>query len=329
MDRLEDVVEGVKPAIPAGPGKIRSSCRVAVVGGGYAGFATAVELASRGITVQLFEAGPTFGGRARRIAYRDLELDNGAHILLGAYSETLRLMRTVGVGEAALLRLPLQLMIKDRLTINAAPLPAPWHLLAGILAAAGLSWPERFRALRFMAALQRMKFLLPADTTVATLLTTHRQQGPLAKYLWEPLCVSALNTPPAEASAQIFLNVLRDSFARKRTDSDLLLPRVDFSRLFPDMATAFLSRHGGQASVLSPVTRIETSESGFTLVARNEVVTADAVVVATGPHQAARLLSSLPGAAPTAALADNLACESICTVYVQYPAHVRRTHVSP
>ena len=61
-----------------------SPFRVAIVGGGYAGFAAAVELASQGTQVQLFEAGPVLGGRARCITYRDLALDNGAHILLGA-----------------------------------------------------------------------------------------------------------------------------------------------------------------------------------------------------------------------------------------------------
>ena len=86
---------------------------VAVIGGGYAGMAAAVTLAERGIPVTVFEAARTLGGRARRVEHRDLALDNGLHILIGAYGETLRLMRLVGADpDRLLLRLALAWRIK-------------------------------------------------------------------------------------------------------------------------------------------------------------------------------------------------------------------------
>src|SRR5512134_1682839 len=97
---------------------------VAVVGGGYAGMAAAVTLAERGVPVTVFEAARTLGGRARRVEHRDIALDNGLHILVGAYSETLRLMRLVGADpERLLLRLPLTWRIHDRFALRAAGLP--------------------------------------------------------------------------------------------------------------------------------------------------------------------------------------------------------------
>ncbi|HLO61704.1 MAG TPA: FAD-dependent oxidoreductase, partial [Azonexus sp.] len=70
--------------------------RVAVIGGGWAGIAAAVELTARGISTTLFEAGRVLGGRARSASVDGRVLDNGQHILLGAYRDTLALMRQVG-----------------------------------------------------------------------------------------------------------------------------------------------------------------------------------------------------------------------------------------
>jgi len=82
----------------------------AVVGGGWAGCAAAVELVRAGQQVTVFEAARTLGGRARRVAFDGRELDNGQHIMLGAYSESLRIMRAVGVDlRSAVLTLPLQM----------------------------------------------------------------------------------------------------------------------------------------------------------------------------------------------------------------------------
>src|SRR3712207_6703752 len=87
---------------------------VAVIGGGWAGCAAAVELASGGAVVTLHEASRTLGGRARLVSSHGKTLDNGQHILLGAYGETLRLLRLCGVEEKkALLRLPLQMCYPD------------------------------------------------------------------------------------------------------------------------------------------------------------------------------------------------------------------------
>ncbi len=114
--------------------------KVAVIGAGYAGLAAAVELAAQGVPVTVFEAARQLGGRARRVDYRSMALDNGQHIFLGAYRETLRLMRMAGADPAALLlRLPLQLVIPGRFSLQAAPLPAPLHLALALLTARGLT----------------------------------------------------------------------------------------------------------------------------------------------------------------------------------------------
>jgi len=127
---------------------------VAIVGAGYAGMAAAVALAERGIAVSVYEAGPVPGGRARRVTSRGRSLDNGQHLLVGAYRELLALMRTVGVPETAVLRMPLELRYARGFALRALPLPAPFGLLGGLLFARGLPLTERLGAVRFMRALR-------------------------------------------------------------------------------------------------------------------------------------------------------------------------------
>lgn len=277
--------------------------RVAIVGAGYAGCAAAVTLAGRGVPVTLYESGPVPGGRARRVKTREVELDNGQHILSGAYSELLRLMRQVGVPQDAVLRCPLELRYADGFAFRALWLPAPLGLLSGLLLARGLPFAERLGAVRFMLAMRRCGFRLAADQSVSDLLRQHRQDGRIGHYLWRPLCVSALNTPPERASAQVLLTVLRDTLAAGDEASDLLLPRTDLSRLFPEPACEFVRSNGGEVRGGETVRDLEALRARF-----------GKVILAVGPHQ---LKALAPGLAP------DYGYQPIYTCYLQYPKPMR------
>jgi squalene-associated FAD-dependent desaturase len=276
----------------------RVTARVAIVGAGYAGMAAAVTLAARKIPVTVFESGPVPGGRARRVVSQGTELDNGQHILVGAYRELFRLMNIVGVPESAVLRVPLELRYAQNFSLRALLLPFPLGLLGGLLLARGLPISDRLGAVRFMAALRADGFRLERDVAVAELLRTHRQDGAIGHYLWRPLCVSALNTPVEIASSRAFLVVLRDALLGGAGASDLVLPRVDLSRLFPDPAAEYVSRNGGEMRLRSPVESLEGLKKDF-----------DRIIVAVGPHQ---LKTLLPG------VADSYTYQPIYTCYLQY-----------
>ncbi len=277
----------------------------------------ATELAATGVSVTVYEASRMLGGRARGFARNDLQLDNGQHILLGAYRETLRLMRQVGVDvEQALLRLPLRLETPGHLALPAPALPAPLHLLAGLLRAQGLDWGERFAALRFVIGLSRTGFQAPPLQTVAQLLA--EQPTKLVRLLWEPLCLATLNTPIRTASAQVFLNVLRDSFSRARSNSDLLLPRADLSALFPQAAARFLGQHGGRVLLGKPVSSVQPTENG--VLVDGEAYTH--TICAVAPFALPRLLGSLPQMAGLLAAVNALIYQPIATVYLQYPSQI-------
>ena len=280
----------------------RVATRVAIVGAGYAGMAAAVTLAAKGVSVTVFESGPVPGGRARRVTTQGIELDNGQHILAGAYSQLFALMRQVGVT-GAVLRLPLELRYAKGFHLRALSLPAPLGLAAGLLFASGVSLSERLGAARFVARMRKLRFRLDRDIEVDELLRRHRQDGKIAHFLWRPLCVSALNTPSAQASSNTFLAVLRDTLDGGRGDADLLLPRTDLSRLFPEPAARYVAEHGGEVRLRTPVADLEAIKRQYS-----------AVVVAVGPHQLKTLLP---------ALQLDFDYQPIYTCYLQYPGEVK------
>ncbi|CAB1368468.1 hydroxysqualene dehydroxylase HpnE [Denitratisoma oestradiolicum] len=299
----------------------RNGVRVAIIGAGYAGLAAAVALADEGIPVEVFEASRTLGGRARSVDIEGVRLDNGQHILLGAYRQTLALMDRVGADPAAsLLRHPLCLEYPGRLRLVAPRLPAPLHLAAALFCARGLSPAEKFAALRFMQTLKACRYRLTEDLPVAELLRRHRQPEALCRYLWEPLCVAALNTPVAEASAQVFLNVLRDSLGAERAASDLLLPRADFSALLPEPAARYVEARGGRLERERRIHGLTRSDKGWRLDQQGSY---SHVVIATAPYHARRLIEGWPELLPLAAQLDALDQEPIVTAYLQYPETVR------
>ena len=292
--------------------------RVAVIGAGWAGLAAAVALAERGVGAEVFESSRNLGGRARRVAIDGVDLDNGQHILIGAYRETLRLMRLVGANpDELLLRLPLELRYADGFHLRAPRLPYPFNLAAALLAALPLS--QALDAARFMAGLRRDRFRIAPDRSVAQLLNERRQRGVLRSHVWEPLCVSALNTPAESASAQVFANVLRDGLAGSAEASDLLIAYTDIGRLFPDPAADYVRAHGGEIRLGEPVRRIERLPGGWRLNGERDF---SSVIVACGPHQAGPLLVQLPELADALAAVNAFSYEPIVTCYLQYPETV-------
>ena len=275
------------------------AARVAVVGAGYAGMAAAVTLAARGVPVTVFESGPVPGGRARRVLSQGTELDNGQHILIGAYSTLFGLMREVGVPDSALLRTPLEIRYARGFRMSASRL----GVALALLTARGLPVAEKLGAARFFSFLRKSNFSLAEDMPVDELLRRHRQDGAIGHYLWRPLCVSALNTPSAIASARVFVTVLRDTLAGARDAADLVLPRVDLSRLFPEPASDFVTRKGGEMRFKETVRSLDDLKGAFSRI-----------IVAVGPHQ---LKTLLPG------LALDYTYQPITTCYLQYPEAVR------
>ncbi|WP_029524018.1 hydroxysqualene dehydroxylase HpnE [Polaromonas glacialis] len=293
--------------------------KVAIVGAGWAGCAAAVEAARLGHQVTIFEASRTAGGRARRVMATlnglPVALDNGQHILIGAYAETLRLMKEVGVDEAAsFLRLPLTMRFPDGSGLQLPDWPAPLDAVAGILNARGWSLADKLSLLRVALGWRLGGFSCSPGQSVSD-LCSGLAPGPMAALI-EPLCVSALNTPPGRASGQVFLRVMRDALFAQSGGSNLLLPRADLSALLPDAALAWLDAHGGAQRLGVRVQAVSPAGPGWTV----DSEAFDRVVLACPPNEAARLVQGSGVAAEAwMAQARGLPHEALTTVYAHAP----------
>jgi len=284
--------------------------RLAVVGGGWAGLAAAVEATVRGHAVTLIEMAPQLGGRARRVESAGLALDNGQHILIGAYTETLRLMERVGADPRCLLwRTPLRLEFADGGSFALPPGSPGLAFARAALGRTGWRWRDKLALLRVACGWAGRGFRCDDALTVAQLAA--RLPASVLMDLIDPLCVAALNTPAAQASASVFLRVLHDALFAGRGSADLLLPRVDLGALWPDGAGAWLANAGSELRLSRRVVRLEPH--GFAWRVDGEVF--DAVILATSAVEAARL--ARPVAAAWADCADALRHEPIITIVLR------------
>jgi len=283
---------------------------VAVIGAGWAGLAAAVQASADGCAVTLFEMAGHAGGRARSVQVDGMALDNGQHILIGAYRETLRLMRLVGVDpERVLQRRPLELLYPDgtglRLPRGNAHLTFAW----AVVRRRGWRWRERAALLARTIAWVRNGMRNPGVDTVAQLCATLPPR--VRTDLIDPLCIAALNTPSALADATVFLRVLADALFGGRGSSDLLLPASGLSQLLPQPALRWLEHQGATLRLKHRVQAIAPAAAGWTV----DGADFDAVVLACSAAEAARL--ALPLNAAWAARAQSLPHEPIATVYLR------------
>lgn len=269
--------------------------RVAVIGAGWAGCVAALTLARRGHSLTVFEAARVPGGRARRVEHDGRRFDNGQHLLLGAYQRTLAVIGSLHArgAVAALQRLPLLLQTAPRLArevrVRAPALPAPLHLLVALAGVRGLTVAERIATLHWAGLILHGRSPVADSLTVAQLTAT--QPTAARELLWFPLCVAALNTPAEQASATVFVEVLRRSFNGSPENSSLVIPQADLTELLPAPALREVAALGGEACLGTPVDSVSAADpAGVTVRLAGGERRFDAAIIATGPQHVARLL---------------------------------------
>jgi squalene synthase HpnD len=249
-----------KRALPRPP----TPKKVVILGAGYAGLAAATELILRGHDVTLIEARALLGGRAH--SFRDTKtgqlLDNGQHIFMGCYHETLNLLRQLGVEDR--LYSPASLAVpfyseKGRSSLTAT-LPAPLHLFSALLGFRELNAGDKFAATRLALRL-RFGGQPGDDETVQAWLNRWGQTPNIIRALWEPLCIAALNEPVATASAKLFAAVIRQSFLAGAADSKILLSKVGLSELFAPEVRQLLEMCDGHLHLQAPVAALRFEKS--------------------------------------------------------------------
>ena len=302
------------------------SIDVIVIGGGFAGLSAATALAERGARVTVLEARPTLGGRAS--AFTDPatgeRVDNGQHVLIGCYHETLRFLRRIGAESNVELQPKLAIRIVDpdgaASRLVCPSLPAPFHLIAGVLRWPALTWRDRLAVLRIRGAVAGKE---TGTSTVREWLVSRGQTPRLIALLWEPLAVAALNQPIAEAAAAPFVEVLRRMFSRNARDSALGMPRVPLDELYAVPAQAYIERHGGIVRTDAPA-RVDAAADGAAVRVRvrGQELRTDAIVCAVPWHSLPDVLPSGSALEPVVEAARRTAASPIVTVNLWFDREV-------
>ena len=305
------------------------SADVVVIGGGVAGFSAATALAEAGARVLVLEARPGLGGRAT--AFTDPEtgerVDNGQHILMGCYVDTLKLLERIGVSDRVRWQAGLALAMIDQRghesVLKLPPMPSPLHLLGGVLAWDALNWRERLSILRVGVSLQPggRNFSSAGATTAVSAetvrewLTSHGQAPRLCELFWEPLALAALNQSIDQAAASYFVGVLELMFGPNPSAAALVIPAVPLDELYAEPARAWLEERGHEVRVNAPA-KVEIAGGRVTGVrVRGEHIAASHVISTVPWHGFAGLFETPPPAlAETIANASALASLPIVTV---------------
>ena len=268
---------------------------VVVIGGGFAGLAAATALAEAGVRVTLLEKRPRLGGRAS--SFRDAvtgdTVDNGQHLFMGCYTETLAFLRRIRTADRIAFQPDLTVEFlepgraPDRL--RCWPLPAPWHLAGGLAGLRGLSWREKWAARRVARAAREAPAASLNGTSVSEWLRDLGQSERVRQRFWDVVAVAALNDDPARASAALFAQVLSQGFFASRAGSRLGVSRVGLSDLYTDAAAQFVAARGGAVRTGVGVSRLLIGDGRVEglFLSDGQTLTADAYISAL-PWQALR-----------------------------------------
>ena len=243
--------------------------RCLIIGGGLAGLNAATILSSKKISVTLIESSPKLGGRTYSFIDKetDTEIDNGQHIMMGCYKETLSFLKLIGAENNFDYQKYLFLKFidknKNQFQMSAASFNYPFNLLFAIKNYDLLNLKDKISFVLFLLKLPFIRTGLLRNITIKEWLEKEKQSLNTIKSFWEILCVGALNTNLEKASALVFYEVLIQIFFKGNFASTIILPKFGLGESIVDPASLFIQKNGG---------KIISSETVKELVVKNQKI---------------------------------------------------------
>jgi hydroxysqualene dehydroxylase len=310
---------------------------VIVVGAGFAGLSAAVRLDQAGARVLVVEERRRLGGRAT--AFADPQsgevVDNGQHVLFGCYHDTFAFLETIGAADGVTLDATLDLEIVDRegrrSRLRSVALPAPFHLVGGLLRWPALGARDRVAALRLGLVLRRLgrarvqalaygresvgpRLSSGRRETVDEWLAANGQTPRLHEVLWEPLAVAALNQSPAVASAQPFIEVVGRMFGGTARDAAIGLPRLPLDLLFAEPSRRHLEARAHQIRCGTAARLVVEGNRATGVDLRGERIAAGAVLSTVPWFAFPAMAAHVPALEPVVSAAARMTSSAIVTV---------------
>lgn len=218
--------------------------KVLVIGGGLAGLSAAAYLVKNKFDVTLLEASPKLGGRVYSFfdAKTNTEIDNGQHILMGCYSDTLSLLKMTNAYQHFHIaadgknqkRLVINYLDRNQkeFKLQSSDLPYPFNLLSALLSFNAFSVKDKLLMIKFFIKIKFIDSEKLWDLNVKQWLKNENQSDNVIKTFWEIISIGALNTSTEKASAKIFCDILKEIFWKDKTSSLIILPSLPLSKSF-------------------------------------------------------------------------------------------------
>lgn len=300
---------------------------VIVIGAGFAGLSAAARLARDGARVLVVEAKSRLGGRATAFADRETGelVDNGQHVLMGCYTETFAFLREIGAIDNVALQPQLSVTMIDRRgtrsRLSCPPLPAPLHLVAGVMDWDALTWRDRLSVLGMSTPIKNARREMAGGAvraaspgeTVESWLIRNGQSARLREMLWDPLALAALNQDPAAAAAPYFARVLAEMFSGDPRAAAIALPTRPLHLMYAEPAGVYIAKRGG-AILTGGAARVR-AEPALVVEAEGRRWMSDRVIVAVPWFALPEVFYPVPpGLADVVARAGAMASMPIVTV---------------
>jgi hydroxysqualene dehydroxylase len=240
---------------------------IVVIGSGFAGLSAASFLADKGFKIELLETSPKPGGRAYSFVDNEtgVAIDNGQHILMGCYNESLNFFKLIGAEKKFFKQSHLSINFVKK-NFDLCPLLGsssfyPFNLLIAVLNYSAISFYEKLLFIKFFAKIYLYTDRDLKGLTVLEWLLIEKQSANLIKSFWEILAVSALNTDIKKASAKIFAAVIKKIFFNGNEATKIILPSVGLTETYCDDALRFIGDKKGSASFSEAVIALNVQDN--------------------------------------------------------------------
>lgn len=236
--------------------------RCLIIGGGISGLTAASILSSKKISVTLLESSPKLGGRT--YSFFDSEtntiIDNGQHILMGCYKDTLAFIKMIGAQNKFEYQKNLSLKFLDKtkkqFSLSSNKLFYPLNLFYAVIKYDAITLIEKLSFIGFVLKLPLISKKSLINKNVIDWLSQQNQNSNLISKFWEILCVGALNSSLEKASALIFYDILIKIFFTGNFSSTIILPKYGLSESLIDPSASFIKNNGGEIILSEKVVKI-------------------------------------------------------------------------
>lgn len=288
--------------------------RVAIVGGGLAGLSTAVELATKGWEVEIFESRPFIGGKVGSWVDADgNHLEMGLHVFFGCYYQLFDLMKKVGALENLRLKEHTHTFINKGGRVGALDFRfltgAPFNGLKAFFTTSQLSLPDKLQNAIALGTSPIVRGLVDFDGAMQTIreldrisfgdwFRSHGGSNGSIKRMWNPIAYALGFIDCENISARCMLTIFQLFAARTEASVLRMLEGSPYEYLHKPIID-YLEARGAKIYTRRRVREIQFTGQGaqtqvtglvVALGETEETITADAYVCACDVPGIQRLL---------------------------------------